>query len=574
VLELLQILNQCGKRNGQAGAVPGRGEKRAAVSVNSNLPSDVDLPPRPTRLGVAGWSALEVALIVLVFFLYAGGPPPDVNEAHYLAKARHFWDRAWCAGDLFLQSADAHPAFYLVTGWLTRLSSLAAAAWITRLATWTLLGLAWQRLSAALVPRRWYSVLSAALFVVLADRCHISGEWVVGGAEAKGLAYVLVLLGLEALVRGRWGRAWVWFGGAAAMHVVVGGWAVVAAGVAWTLQPSAARPRGAAMWPGLVLGGLVSLVGLLPVLRMSWGVDPEIIRQANQIYVFYRLPHHLVAHAFPGPMLAAHLALFAGWWGLGRLVPTTPEARRLRGFVWGAVGLALAGAVIDQALLGQPDLAARLLRFYWFRLSDALLPAGAALACVALLDHYRVQRPAAASWVLLGAVACCTLSLLVTVQQRWADFRPGADVQSLPRDAARPQKTAQVYEDWRGICRWIAHNTPDDAVFLTPSRQQTFKWYAGRAEVVNFKDVPQDPASVVQWHERWRDGAALDRAADGPPPLPRAWFQLAERYDFQYVVVDRTIHPWEIVCPLIYANDTYALYFLPRHRKSSGEAPP
>ena len=45
-------------------------------------------------------------------------------------------------------------------------------------------------------------------------------------------------------------------------------------------------------------------------------------------------------------------------------------------------------------------------------------------------------------------------------------------------------------------------NTPDDSLFLTPTKQQTFKWYAQRAEVVNWKDVPQDAAGILQWYER------------------------------------------------------------------------
>ena len=46
------------------------------------------------------WLAiLEIGLIFLLFFLYAGWLPPDVNEAHYLAKAKHYWQPQWCAGD-------------------------------------------------------------------------------------------------------------------------------------------------------------------------------------------------------------------------------------------------------------------------------------------------------------------------------------------------------------------------------------------------------------------------------------------------------------------------------------------
>ncbi|MEZ6107768.1 MAG: hypothetical protein R3B96_17035 [Pirellulaceae bacterium] len=55
---------------------------------------------------------LEVAALLVLFAWYGGTPPPDVNEAHYLAKAKHFWQPDWCSGDLFL--GEAHWAFYVI----------------------------------------------------------------------------------------------------------------------------------------------------------------------------------------------------------------------------------------------------------------------------------------------------------------------------------------------------------------------------------------------------------------------------------------------------------------------------
>ena len=168
-------------------------------------------------------AAVEVTLIFLVFFIHAGWPAPDVNEPHYLGKAKHFWDAGWAPRDFFLGTADAHWFFYFAFGWLTRFLPLAAVAWCGRILTWALLAWAWQRLSAALVDRWLYGVLSAALFVALNDRLHMAGEWVVGGVEAKGFAYVFVLLGIEAILRDRWGRGLVLLGAASAFHVIVGG---------------------------------------------------------------------------------------------------------------------------------------------------------------------------------------------------------------------------------------------------------------------------------------------------------------------------------------------------------------
>jgi hypothetical protein len=121
---------------------------------------------------------------------------------------------------------------------------------------------------------------------------------------------------------------------------------------------------------------------------------------------------------------------------------------------------------------------------------------------------------------------------------------------------------------WRDACRWVAESReiPPDARFLTPRVSQTFKWYAGRSEVANWKDIPQDAESIVQWWNtlleihgtgspqrayRWR--AYLDEL--GPQRLR----QLGERYDADYVLTIRRGRP---VLPWVYMNDWYVIYRL------------
>ncbi len=225
-----------------------------------------------TARGARWRPAAEVALIFLVFFIHAGWPAPDVNEPHYLGKARHYWDPSWCPADFFLGTADAHEAFYFAFGWLTLWLPLPAVAWCGRVLTWGLLAWAWRRLSVALVNGFLYSVLSAALFVALNARFHMAGEWVVGGVEAKGFAYVLVLLGLESLVRASWGRALVLFGAASAFHVIVGGWAVVATAITWLATKD--RPPLRQLFLPAMVGGLLSLAGLWPAWELTMGRRP------------------------------------------------------------------------------------------------------------------------------------------------------------------------------------------------------------------------------------------------------------------------------------------------------------
>jgi hypothetical protein len=88
--------------------------------VANNIVDSASPPEPPTFVQRLG----EVVLIVLVFFTLAGDPPPHVNESHYLCRAKHFWDPAWSAGDMFLESSDTQIVFIWALGWITKWASL------------------------------------------------------------------------------------------------------------------------------------------------------------------------------------------------------------------------------------------------------------------------------------------------------------------------------------------------------------------------------------------------------------------------------------------------------------------
>jgi hypothetical protein len=344
---------------------------------------------------------LEIALIFLVFLLQGAWPVPDTNEPTYLGKAIHVWNPDWAAGDFFLATADTHWVFYRTFGWLSLWLSPTALAWTGRVLTYALLAWAWRRLSLAVVPRRWLSVLTAVFLVFLNQHFSMAGEWIVGGVEAKGFAYVLVLLGLEALVRDRWNRTWLLLGAASAFHVLVGGWSAIAVGLSWLagrlrrtgFQPvEPERQVGnlsynqvenlSHMWPGLLGGFLLALPGLLPALALNWGVDRETVQAANINYVYDRLPHHLNPWRFPPHLVIPFVLLCVAWFALWRPAGAVPSWRRLRGFVTASVAIGLTGLVLSLLRLVDDALGASVMRFYWFRLEDVAVPLGVSLVGV------------------------------------------------------------------------------------------------------------------------------------------------------------------------------------------------
>ncbi len=514
---------------------------------------------------------LESLLIFGLFFLYASTPPPGVNEAHYLAKAKHYWNPTWCAGDMFLGSADAHAVFYWAFGWLTRWLPLASVAWVGRVVTWGLLAWSWQRLSWVIVPRRYVSLLTAGLFLVLIDRGHLSGEWVVGGVEAKGFAYILVLIALRSMVLGQWRRVWLWLGAASTFHVLVGGWSVVAAAIAWAVSSDGlagrhrgnestdepALPSGEAgaagtipsvgrfarfvrQTPALLAGLLLALPGLIPALALSWSEPAATVRQANQIYVFGRLAHHLVPAHFQLVRVVSFGILLVLWGWVWLRIGRHAMWARLNGFALGAVLIGATGWAISVILAGHPAAAATVLRYYWFRCEDVAVPMVVAMGLPLIVSQWQNRRKQWAQWG-WGSVILVPIVFFVAVfAEHQLDFRPEAERQSRPNRSLGSPDGIDAWRSWQRTCRWISTTLPSDIRVLTPRNQQTFKWCAGRSEVVSWKDIPQDAGGIVRWWETLQAVYPQEVVQGGLGALSdRRLVELAHKYGAQYILIDR-----------------------------------
>ena len=240
----------------------------------------------------------------------------------------------------------------------------------------------------------------------------------------------------------------------------------------------------------------------------------------------------------------------------------------------------------------------RCLRLYWFRLEDALLPAGSGLGHRSGISRLQHSRPRRANWLLIAAMLAAGANLADVCYWRSQVRVPGSVIQQRPTFDSRPRwwldeprpisrmfrplpgsdrlLTAEEWlAHWQDCCRWIDENTPADARFLTPRRQQTFKWYAGRAEVASWKDIPQDAASIVAWRRM------LDELYPG---RPAHWEQdlaafsdaelvaLARKYDCQYIVIDRTRSSRRIALPSVYPlfreeNPAFEVFRVPENRR-------
>ncbi len=528
----------------------------------------MDDPNSTTRRSSVAATVMITAMTMMMCLIYAGDAPPMVNEAHYLVKAKNFWQPDWCAFDLFASSGKAHTTFYVLFGWPTKFFSLEATAWIGRVVGWLMIAIGLRRLCASLFSSPLAPLAVVIVWMAGVEYGNLAGEWVIGGIEAKVPAYGLVLMGLAELVERRWDRVWLYLGAASALHVLTGGWAVVAAMVAWITTELRRPDRKPLITRWLIVGGALSLLGLVPAWWLTSGASSEQSTAAARIYTYARIRHHLLPSDFYWQWYVRHgatLALTIA--GAAIYFRDSHKMTRLYGFTLGAFLVAVAGLAVGMLPSVTPDLAAKLLRFYWFRLSDAVVPLMLAILVMRMLAD---QRPELKWTGTAGLAIAIGLVGLSTMERAATPVPPSASNRLLGWDMdATAEIQRETFTDWLRVCDWAKQSTPTDEVFLTPRHQQTFKWYAERAEVVNWKDVPQDSESLFEWNRRFGkifpNRLGNTKITIGYQSLRR----YREQYGVRFMIVDRRVVGENLPLVRVYPqnsedNRSYAVYELPQ----------
>lgn len=504
--------------------------------------------------------AVDVLLVFAVFAFDGAWPIPDVNEAHYLTKAKHYWEPTWCERDPFLASADSHVAFFATFGYFTQLASLPTAALIGRLLQWLLLAIAWRRLSFAVAPYLGWAAVTGAAMTAMIEHLNLAGEWVVGGCEAKVVAFALLFSALADVMAGRWNWAFAQLGLATTFHVLVGGWSLLGLTFVW-LTPGRHRPTFFKLLPGFAIAGLLAVLGIVPAWKLTQGVDAATLAAANAIYVQERLAHHLVPDQFDALNVVRHGTLWIIWLAVIYFLEGDGKLQIVRRLTLAAALLAVIGLIIG---LGLSDGAAkdRWLRFYWFRLSDVMPAVSLSLELAAASLWLQAEQMKWLGRLVFGVLVTFGAAGLVGV---------GLERAQSPQGRGENLAYDSNLETWREVCEWVKQNTPPDAVVITPKQFYTFVWYAERANTGTWKDIPQDAASILKWRRQLDELYFVPsrQVPDGSyhgdgwiNVIPVAQIEsFAKKRGAAYVVAYRDP---PLAFPVVHENNDFVVYELPK----------
>ncbi|WP_191680596.1 hypothetical protein [Janibacter melonis] len=443
---------------------------------------------------------------------------------------------------------------------------LTAAAVAGRALSYVLMAAALVALLRAMEVDRWLAIAPVGVF--LTAQSLVAGEWMVGGAESKALAYPAVVAAVAAAAGRRSGWSGLMLGASLSMHALVGVWAGVALVVGVALAGArevrfrAHLAKGVARFAGGVV--VTGAWGLWAVLRTL--LDGGEGYSGWAIYVSFRVSHHVL----PADWRINRDVPWQLWIGLAvvialvLLVRAAWRWRVVAGVVLASSGIFAAGLGIDAARRTE------LLRFYWFRLADSWVPLATSLLAAGVLTWAWSRAAGSRGRLLLRAAAgLVILAMAGHLTSQVVDQRRRALAMEREHTASAERATQ----------RWAATHLPDAAVVAADPGADT--WYADgdRAAFALYKASPQSARDVATWAERLRllsgedvtEGGVTRRdLVVGHGRLDGAALEQLCRAGATHYVARRTKAPWPAV--LLHAERGWGVFALTREDGSCATA--
>jgi hypothetical protein len=416
------------------------------------------------------------------------------NEVDVLPSAKQFVDRNWLPNDWYLNlDIGYRQPFNFIFGHLVSWLGFETGTYLGRLLFYLIFGIAIYIFFRALRLRFSFGLLALLLF--LNQHSLIAGEWMVGGAETKTVAYAFVILAFTFFFRKRYLLGFASAGAAVSFHILVGCYALFCIAVATLLNRdwrSEWRLYLTHSWPFFITSyfGLQAAIKQLPP---QGNVDAT---RAWEIYVQFRNPHHLLPTAWDGNLWIVILVLATGFFLIMYTIGKSNATRFVAAYASGSVLPFLFGL----ALYAWGE--THLLRFYWFRFPDVMIMFMSAILIALILNdisygrdiiHTLPHRLQTGLETILSGMApiiiiyATILIILRSPYQLQAEFKYFQQNNTEPRMAT---------------LEWISENTPKQAIFLVDPAMSDFYIYAQRAMFVSWKHSPQSAADILEWYER------------------------------------------------------------------------
>ena len=417
------------------------------------------------------------------------------NELDVLPFARQFYNRGWLPNDWYLNlDVGYRQVFNYIQGFLVDWLGFLNAAYVGRLSAYLFLAIALFIFFRAIRLRFFLGLI--VVFFFLENQSLIAGEWIVGGVDPKTIAYGLALLSFASFYKQKYLIGFALAGAAISFHVLVGIFALfcVIFATLVTQNPliQTLKTLIRKSWPFFITG-IFGIIAIFQQLIPPQGIDTK---KAWQVYVEFRIPHHLLPSAWKSTEWIFWLTLATCLFLITFIANKKNSLKFTAAYGLGSVSLFVIGLLIfalDQTAL---------LRFYWFRFPDVMVPFLGMVTIALLLnaiadlnfaDYPRFPKKLDwTQWILrLGLPALFAISSILLLAESRI-YLQGKYQRGMNRKSTETQVALE----------WIRENTFDDAVFLIDPLMNEFYVYADRARFISFSHPPQSAAELLEWYGR------------------------------------------------------------------------
>ncbi|MFM9904945.1 MAG: hypothetical protein ACKVQJ_10290 [Pyrinomonadaceae bacterium] len=474
--------------------------------------------------------------IVLLFAVFAfhAKTVPFSNEFVYLLRLQpNFLPNDWT----FSTPAHEHWLFDLIFSVPARVFSLESIAWAGRIGFWILSLIALVKLGRLWEIAYWKIALATVLWLAFAQSA-VNGEWIFGGFEAKAVAYACLLFSLAGFAK----RSLIWpsilLGLSFSFHPAVGLWAIPAVGFALLFEKIAAIELGKVV----IITFLFSMLGLIPLIGDQMATAAGSFDDWKFL-VLYRMPWHLDAFQFSRTGTIVIFAMLA----FNCLV------------FWKSSNFALRFLLKFQIALGlffAMGLAFRifemfpLLRLMPMRLFPVITPLFFLYSA-----FYYIPRLANRQHKIVALLAVVLMiAALNPFGLGYLQVKETIQTWTAPPD------------DLEKTSRWIAANTPPDAIVIQPPHRRDLWYFSKRASIASFTYPTYD--RLGEWRTRIGDLSRnwqVSKGETAAEELENAYnelsgeqiLQIKGKYAATYLV-SCAVYPY----PIVFETETYKVYRL------------
>lgn len=474
------------------------------------------------------------------------------NTADILPDARHMVNSNWVPGDWYLdQEVGYRILFNLIAGPIYEISNSFLFTFLF-LKILSLVGFIW-------IFCLWFKqfelplwLLPLFLFFLYTNRCIVAREWFIESVESKSFAYLSFFLGFYFFTIKKYRWSCFLIGLSLSFHVLVGGYLVTSLVMGLLIL----YRKEFFKWPGkgnILVFVIGALNGILAIGIWAKNIIEKIpstsVWDPNLIYVLVRVPHHV----YPDWSLNKWFFEFIFYqavflWILTKGKKFIPDslhlffATILSSSVFFYIGLFL---YYNEKF--------SLLKFYWFRVPDVMLPTAFSIAILFLIKNKFPQVPQKIRNIIIAGIFFAILIYAIEVgKEDYSKF------------TNKIVKKKDVYS-------WIQNNTNVTDTFIINPFDAYFYIHAERPILAGFKFSPQQEDKFVEWYERIRllnpGSEYASRGAKLRREVSKNYLNLkeekisniAKKYNIKYFVT-KSAH--KLNFPIAYIDQSNCIYLV------------